>query len=154
MKKVALAIFTATLACALNAKTTVNFVKPEGFIDMPTAIPEKERVMENLKAHLVKLGEKLPAGQDLTIDILDIDLAGRQEPFYHGRLDVRVMRGGADWPMIQLRYKIEADSKVVKEGEEHLADMNYQNQFGNIRNDDALKYEKRMLDGWFRGLSK
>jgi Protein of unknown function (DUF3016) len=145
---------TALFVSAATAKTTVNFVKSEDFVDMPTAVWEKARVMESLQTHLTKLGEKLPAGQDLTIDILDIDLAGRQEPYYHGRPDVRVMRGGADWPMIQLRYKIEENSKVIREGEERLADLNYQNQFQGIKNNDALKYEKRLLDGWFKGLSK
>ena len=34
------------------------------------------RVMEDLKKHFDKLGASLTAGQDLKIDVLDIDLAG------------------------------------------------------------------------------
>jgi hypothetical protein len=150
----ALAMFSAAASTAAISATTVNFVKPENFVDMPFSKVEKQRVMDDLQAYIAKLGAKLPAGQDLKIDITDIDLAGREEPFYRGRPDMRVLRGGADWPMIELHYRIEADGKVVKEGDSRLADLNYLRQFNGVRSTDSLRFEKRLLEDWFKDVSK
>jgi hypothetical protein len=149
----ALSTLTAVAATTVSAATTVNFVKPENFVDMPFSKVEKQRVMDDLQAYIAKLGTKLPAGQDLKVDITDIDLAGREEPFYRGRPDMRVLRGGADWPMIELHYRIEAEGKVVKEGDSRLADLNYLRQFNGVRSTDSLRFEKRLLEDWFKEIS-
>ena len=109
--------------------------------------------MNDLRQHFDKLGAQLPQGQELKVEVLDIDLAGQIEPRSRGTHDIRVLRGGADWPMIQLRYSIESQGKVLKSGEKRVADMNYlQNHINKYAANEPLRYEKRMLDDWFKAV--
>ena len=159
MKRYLLTVLAATGALlALGAESagaaaTVTFTKPEGYVDMPFAPWDKERVMNDLRQHFDKLGAQLPQGQELKVEVLDIDLAGQIEPRSRGTHDIRVLRGGADWPMIQLRYSIESQGKVLKSGEKRVADMNYlQNHINKYAANEPLRYEKRMLDDWFKAV--
>lgn len=138
-------------AGAASAGVTVSFVDPQRYADMPFAPWEKDMVMQDLDKYLVKLGEKwLPAGQELKIDILDIDLAGRLR-FTTGR-EIRVLNGGADWPMIEVRYTLESGGKALNSGTQRITDMNYLRSHvtntGQSR--ESLYYEKRMLEDWFK----
>ena len=147
----ALAGLLMLAAGSASAGATVAFVHPETFTDMPFASWERERVMDDLRAHFDKLAAKLPAGQQLKVDVTDVDLAGQTWPTRFGGQDIRIMNGGADWPRIALRYTITApDAQVVKSGEENLSDMAYQQHMTRYGGDDALRYEKRMLDQWFQ----
>jgi hypothetical protein len=138
-----------------GAAVTVTFTQPENYVDMPFAPWEKDVVMKDLRGHFDKLGAKLPQGQDLKVEVLDIDLAGQIEPRSRGTHDLRILRGRADWPMIQLRYSIESQGKVVKSGEARVNDMNYlQNQISRYSANEPLRYEKRMLDDWFKTVLK
>lgn len=134
---------------AASAAVSVTFVKPENYADMPFMQSDKDRVMKELVAHFNKLGAQLPAGQDLLIDILDIDLAGRIEPQYRGAHDVRILKGGADWPTMQIRYRVESKGTVVKSGEARVNDMNYLRHRPRYDTSDLIRYEKQMLDDWF-----
>ena len=58
-----------------------------------------------------RLGRRLPDGQTLTIAVLDLDLAGSLRPTPTGEL--RVLRGGADWPSMSLRYTLQADGRTL-----------------------------------------
>ncbi|MEO8101135.1 MAG: DUF3016 domain-containing protein [Betaproteobacteria bacterium] len=147
----------ATLAAAFtlvggvaNAAVAVTFTQPEKYADMPFGSYDKERVLEDLHKHFDKLGATLPAGQDLKIEVLDIDLAGRIEPSARASRDLRVMRGSADWPAITLRYSLESQGKVLKNGEERIADMAYLSGYNHYNSGENLRYEKQMLDRWFR----
>ena len=60
------------------------------------------------------------------------------------------MRGGADWPSFQLRYKLSGGNQAQKQGEERVADLNYTGHIASYGNRDPLRYEKQMLDGWFK----
>ncbi len=134
---------------AASAAVSVTFVKPENYVDMPFMQADKDRVMKELLAHFSKLGAQLPAGQDLVIDVLDIDLAGRIEPQYRGTHDVRILKGGADWPTIQIRYRVESKGAIVKSGEARINDMNYLRHRPRYDTSDLIRYEKQMLDDWF-----
>ena len=137
------------------AAVTVTFTQPENYVDMPFAPWEKDTVMKDLQGHFNKLGAKLPQGQDLKVEVLDIDLAGQIEPRSRGTHDLRILRGRADWPTIQLRYSIESQGKVVKSGEARVNDMNYlQNHINRYSANESLRYEKRMLDDWFKTVLK
>ncbi len=148
----------ATLAFTLlqaNGAVTVTFTQPENYVDMPFAPWERDRVMKDLQTHFDKLGATLPSGQDLKIEILDIDLAGQIEPQTRGTHDLRIMRGRADWPTIQLRYRLESAGVVIKSGESRVNDMNYlQNRINRYAANESLRYEKRMLDEWFKTLQQ
>ena len=137
-----------------GAAVTVIFTQPEGYRDMPFAPWDKERVMKDLRQHFDKLGAKLPQGEDLKVEVLDIDLAGQVEPGRRFGHDIRVLKGGADWPMIQLRYRVESQGRVLKNGEARVADMTYLNHLNRYSSSESLRYEKSMLDEWFRTVLK
>ncbi len=139
-----------TLIASAEASTTVNFIEPEKYADMPFSQFDRDRVKAAFVEHFNVLGAKLPAGQDLKIDITDIDLAGRIEPFATRTMDLRVLRGRADWPRMTLRYSIEADGKVIKSGDADIADMNYLSGYSSQYTGELLRYEKKMLDNWFK----
>ncbi len=134
------------------AGVTVAFVKPDRYLDMPFSPWEKDVVMKDLNEYLVSLGAKwLPAGQDLKIDVLDINLAGILRNQADGQ-QIRVLRGGADWPMIELSYTLSSSGKALRTGTDRIADMNYfQSQVRDYaKSRESLYYEKRMLQDWFR----
>ena len=145
-----LALGCALLAGSANANVTVAFTHPENYADMPFAFFDKKEVMEGLQKHFDKLGTTLPVGQDLKVEILDIDLAGRIEPSARASRDLRILRGSADWPVITLRYSLESQGKVLKSGEERIADMTYLLGYNRYNAGENLRYEKQMLDRWFK----
>jgi hypothetical protein len=141
----------ALLACAgvAMAGVTVKYDDPEKFQDMPRYDKDRAQIMKDLSEHFAKLGKKLPAGQDLIITIKDIDLAGREEPTRRRIEDIRILRGGADWPSMQIQYTLQQNGQVIKSGDERVSNMMYLNRLNRYDN-DPLRYEKQMLDDWFR----
>jgi hypothetical protein len=153
MRKSAIALVCAGLWLASTApawaKVTVTFTKPESYSDMPWSGVDRERVLNELKEYLVQLGAKLPADRDLKLDIIDIDLAGRVDPGRRRFNDVRILRGSADWPRMDIRYSLESNDKVIEQGEDKLAGMNYLMESNRHDSGDPLRYEKKMIDDWF-----
>lgn len=139
-------------SAAASAGVTVTYVHPEKYSDLPFPAWERDDVLKELTEHFQKLSAGLPPGTDMNIEILDVDLAGREHPNFRGARDLRVLRGMADWPMIHLRYTVEQNGQVVARGEEHVKDMLYlDRRVGSKYFDgDALRYEKQMLDQWFK----
>lgn len=150
------ALATAAAFAALTAgtahaagKVEVGYVKPEQFSDAGRFASDREQVQKTLTEFLVGMGRDLLDGQTLRIDILDIDLAGELVP--QSARDIRVLRGGADWPRIRLRYALSGPGGPMKSGEVRLMDMNYlQSGMRPEPRDTELPYEKRMLRQWFR----
>lgn len=131
------------------AGVTVTFSHPENYADLPFASWERKEVLDELTEHFQKLAQTLPPGVDLNVEVLDIDLAGR----IHQRRanELRVMKGMADWPMIQLRYSVVQNGTVIASGEERLRDMMYLDRrpYNHYSSGDPLRYEKQMIDEWF-----
>jgi len=149
LNKSILAAAAAMLATsAAWAQVSVTYVKPEDFSDMPRSVIDRDRTLQQFTDYFKSLEKKLPAGQSLKIEVLDIDLAGRLYP-RRAADDIRVMNGGADWPHMHLKYTLEQDGQVLRSGDEQLSDMNYQNRLSTHFDSDALRYEKQMLDDWF-----
>jgi hypothetical protein len=140
----------ALLAGGATAGVTVAFTQPESYTDMHFNFHDKQRVMDDLQRHFEKLGATLPAGQDFKVEILDIDLAGRIEPSARASRDLRILRGSADWPSITLRYRLESRGTVLKSCEERIADMTYLQGYNHYDTGESLRYEKQMLDRWFK----
>lgn len=135
---------------AAEAGVTVTFVKPENYADMPYSPLAKEQVLKDLQAHFTKLGSKLAPEQDLKLEILDLDLAGRTAFSRRGAEDFRILRGEADWPRMRVRYTLESKGAVIQSGEERLADMDYLHHGNSYTSNTPLRYEKRMIDDWFK----
>jgi hypothetical protein len=147
--KLALAGLLALGAGAASAGVTVNYVESDKFSDLPFAPWERKEVLDDMAAFFAELGKSLPAGQDLTVEVTDIDLAGREYPHSRGGRDLRVLKGGADWPIMELRYTLSANGQVLTSGKERLTDMNYLNRVNRMSDGDRLRYEKRMVEDWF-----
>lgn len=144
----ALAGLLALAANGACAATTVKYIEPDHFTDVPFTPWERDNVLQQITDHFNKLGKELPPGQDLRIDVLDIDLAGREIPTHTGR-DIRIVKGAADWPRMRLRYAVEQNGQVLRSGEAQLQDMDYQNHLSRYFDSDPLRYEKQMIDDWF-----
>ena len=147
-----LAVAAALLAAAGAASAGVNvkYVAPEDFADVPYSDVERDRLLRELSDHFGKLAKQLPPGQDLNVEVLDIDLAGQLKPMRWAVQDIRVMTGGADWPHITLRYTITQDGQVIKSGQERVQNMNYTHRMNRYFASETLRYEKQMLDDWFK----
>jgi hypothetical protein len=140
-----LLLLTSAGACAA---AKVSFIDTEKMTDVPRFASEREAMEAAFREHLETLAAKLPAGQDLTVEFLDIDLAGDVFPRVPVR-DIRVLKGQADWPHMHLRYSLEQDGKVLRSGDQKIADPNY--LMGSSRHQQELYgHEKQMLDDWFR----
>lgn len=145
--------FAAALLAAHGiamAAVTVNYVHDAQFSDLPRTPWQRQQALEDISGHFQALGKDLPAGQDLVIDVLDIDLAGREEPNRFALSGVRILHHDGDWPRMRLRYSLVADGKVLKSGEAQLSDKAYGNRVNGYPSDARWPHEKRMIDDWWR----
>jgi hypothetical protein len=149
LQGLALAGLVLLSAGGASAAVTVAFSHPEKFNDMPFSRTDREQILKDLSEHFAHLSARLPQGQDLRIEVLDLDLAGRIHPNFRGQQDVRVLRGGADWPHMLVRYTLESNGKVIASGEDNISDMMYLDHINRYSDGDRLRYEKRMIDDWF-----
>lgn len=147
-RKAAAAIVFAAAAASAAAEANVSYINASEMTDVPRHYKDLETMEFNFTELFKKLSQKLPAGQVLSVEFLDIDLAGDVFPRVPVR-DIRVTKGQADWPRIHLRYRIEQDGKVIHSGEKKLADPNYQMSV-NMYQQELYGYEKQMLENWFR----
>lgn len=149
---VGIAVSATVLATAAQAAgtVTVNFVEPDKYSDVRDNFMSAEQHLQALKRHLEEAAAPyLADGQTLKIDVLDVDLAG--ETRWGARLNnPRVLKGRADWPRIELRYALEAPGQAARSGAARVQDMAYLNRTAGLPLDYTLRYERRMLDEWFR----
>ena len=138
------------LAGSVQAGVTVNFVRPDQFSDLPHAPDQRQQALDDFAEHFRRLGEGLRPGQDLVIDVLDIDVAGREEPSRFGGDEIRVMRSGAEWPRMQLHYTLSENGRTLASGDAELADQNYRTRVSRYPNDARWPYEMQMIDDWWR----
>lgn len=128
---------------------TVNFIQPDRYADVGVGAVERQRNLDALKRHFVALGNRLPDGQVMTIDVLEVDLAGEVQPWRRNP-DLRVLKGGADWPRMTLRWTLEGGGQPLRRGEDRLADMGYLSHLVGPPAGEPLAYDRRMVDAWFR----
>ena len=126
----------------------VNFVKADEFTDIGRGTVDRERHLAVLSDHLKSLGQRLPNGQVLTVDVLDVDLAGEIWPTRRMN-EVRILKGSVDWPRMSLRWTLQADGRTLRTGEDKLKDMAYLARGAGLGTQQALAYDLRMLDEWF-----
>lgn len=142
------ALMLASLHAQAAGRVEVTWSEPEKYADIGHSPADRESALQALGAHLQKLARRLPDGQTLQLTVTDVDLAG--EPVLRPAREVRILRGRADWPTMSLRYTLSGPAGTLRSGEARLSDMNY--GFTSLRRpDEALGYEKRMIDTWFEG---
>lgn len=147
IRKLSVCALLALAASAASAgEVIVNYIQPDGFSDIPSG-GEREETLRALTAHFVKLGKKLPAGQNLRIDVQNIDMAGSERPS-GARTDMRVTNRSA-WPSMDLHYTLESNGQVISSGDAQLRDTAFLDRPNRYFNHDILRFEKRMVDMWF-----
>jgi hypothetical protein len=145
-----IALGLLALAGAARADVQVKFVEPEKFSDIKDNNGFRQKdVLKDIEAHLIEqVGKYLP-GRDVRINVTDVNLAGEVEPFGRRVEWLRVMRT-VTLPSIAMSYEVLEAGKVVRQGDVTLRDMNYQDGFNGYSSSDSLRYEKRMIDRWFK----
>ncbi|MEK8050431.1 DUF3016 domain-containing protein [Ideonella sp. DXS22W] len=142
-------LFTLAAGLARAGSVDVSYIAPERHADAGRGL-DAERVRDDLTRLFQSLGASLlPADQALHIEVLDIDLAGELLPMYRTMQEVRVLRGRADWPRLQLRWTLSRGEQVIDSGSATVSDMAYLDH-GDRHADGPLPYETRMLTQWFR----
>jgi hypothetical protein len=149
--RLALAGLMALATSGATAAVSVKFSNLDDYGSMPFALQDREHIYKELTEYFEQLGTKLPAGTDWNVEVLDLDMAGRIHPNFRGGEDIRILRGGADWPRMHVRYSLTRGGAVIAEGDDQVSDMSYlqharRANFGN----QTLPYEKQMIDDWFK----
>lgn len=127
------------------AGVKVRFISPERYTDAAASGGGRAGTLAEFRSYLEALGNRyLASGQTMSIDVLDIDLAGQVEPRSRGT-EVRVLRDVTP-PRIRLRYTL--SGKGTRSGEDVLSDINY--QAGGRSPIGQYSYEKALLSDWFR----
>lgn len=146
-----LGLFAGVLSAEPVAAVTVDFVDTDNFTDFSDSYSFSERgrahLVKSLSEYIAKRAErKLPKGLQLQVVVTDVDMAGEFEPWRANR-DVRIVKDLYP-PRISLSFRIvDAEGKVVAEGDRKLRDMSFMYS-GRALDNDPLKYEKKLLDRW------
>ncbi|MET0519478.1 MAG: DUF3016 domain-containing protein [Burkholderiaceae bacterium] len=140
---------SATLA---SAAVEVHFIEPDKFTDADNSLMsggrKRDEVLKDIQQHLRKLGDKYLPGQDLLIEVTDVDLAGVVRPVGPRMEMIRIL-DSIGRPAITLNYTVSRDGQELRKGVGRLSDLNYQESFNQYPGNDPLRYEKRMMDKWF-----
>ena len=139
---------------APTATIEVRFSHPENFtdanLDRETGRGASEAVLKELKTSIQHFGERyLQPGQRLSVDVRDVDLAGRFERWRGSASKVRVMRE-VTWPRIDLHYSLEQDGRETVSRDAVVEDKSYLVHGRRYGSSERLRYEKAMLQDWFR----
>ena len=139
-----------------DSPVAVQWTDPEAFSDIRFSGNRWEARrgdwVEQIARHLRQRAEReLPAGSTLDVTIRDIRRAGMYEPWRAPRMDhVRIIKDHYP-PRIDLDFVLrDAEGRVIAEGSRELRDMGFLSRAGSVTNNDALRYEKQLIDDWLR----
>jgi len=164
MKKISftfLLFFISTSYAQDNLAAHVTYTNPEKFIDFETQLGSQDRagrLKKDLSKNINRIWEKFFAnGYSLTIDFIDIDMAGR---ILFGIEQIREVRVDLDRSVLEFDFTIKDENgKTIKSGHERLTNNNLarlarmdRNQFRMNRS--RLRYEVAQLEEWIEKLSK
>lgn len=134
------------------AETRVTFVDPRSFTDAglyrPGPVGADAPALAGLRRILERAGQRLPPGQDLAIEVLDVDLAGYFPPWQRSMTPIRVMES-TTWPRIRLRYTLTQGGRTIASGEQLVSDTMYLRRPAVFRSAAPLRFEEPMLLDWF-----
>lgn len=148
MRLTPLVLILACGAAAAAGRVEVSIPALDRMSDAGHGSVDAERNVKALAAHLQQLAPRLADGQVLEVELRDVDLAGRLVPLRNGS-ELRVMKGSADWPALQLRWSLKVDARVLRSADERISDMAYlATPLRGARN-APLGYEMRLIDRWF-----
>ena len=140
-----------TAAETKPSAVTVKFNEPDKFTDAASHFNggTDKYYLETLTEHLQKVAaRRLAAGQTLEVTFTDIDLAGDFIPSNPRLMDVRVIKDIYIPRMVLFFRLLDAEGKVVKEGERKLTDLSFMNNIGLVDRSLPLFYDKALLTDW------
>lgn len=147
---------SAPRALATGGPVTVEWTDPAAFTEIRSSRNRWEARrgdwVHELADHLRKEAEqRIGPGERLHVVITDIRRAGDFEPGLNPQMDhVRIMRD-LYWPRITLQFShLDASGNPIAEGEHELSDPNYLSSIPGRARDEALRYEKAMIDDWLQ----
>lgn len=138
-------------ASEAGAGVTLTYVVPETFRDREfRRASSRISALAEFDALFADLGRRhLPPGQDLEIEILDIDLAGDFEPWNFPGHDVRILRAVTP-PRMHLRYRLIQDGVTVREADERLVNLTYLSDPRARHDARRFAHDRLMVSDWFR----
>lgn len=145
---VIVSLLAASGAALAAGQVDVSFKPVDQLSDVGRGTIDGERNVKALADHFKLLAARLPDGQTLKIEVLDVNMAGEVKPTRGGN-EIRVLKGRADWPTMDLRWSLQADGRTLKGADERLADMNYLMNPVRGLGEGPVAYEARMIDRWF-----
>ena len=108
----------------------------------------RERTFKNFEKHFSQLASTLPENQILKIEVTDVDLAGDTNAGGINR--TRIVKE-IYFPKMTFSYQLLGENdKIIKQENVKLKDMNFMSGNSLKYRNQALGYEKRMLDKWFK----
>lgn len=143
------ALLCAAALGAQAATVRVEFRDPDKFTDIGRAYgQERDNALEGIRRHLEQAGARLlPADETLSVTVTDLDLAGSFEQSQRYSREKRVVRRTYP-PKIDFDFRLTRGENVIKEGHRSIRDTTFNESLRY--KDDALGYEKQMLDSWLR----
>lgn len=157
MRKLTSLIIACLLAVcitpAVAGTVTVSSVHPENYTDASLQgrydTKADQWTLDQIGRYLESLGRRLGPQQVLTLDVLNVDLAGKFEWWRRNTYDLRVLRDVYP-PRYALHYRLAEGGRTLLEGEETVVDPNYlANPALYFTPSDPLRFEKAMLGSWF-----
>ena len=148
-----LALLTALAApVPALAQVSVRFVEPERYTDAANRFgsgPSLRVTLAEMRRLFETLGDRVLApGQRLDIDVLDIDLAGIDQP---GALPygLRVVNDVTP-PRFRLRYVLREGRRTVLSAEEAVSDLTFLMRYARSSSGQTFYYERELLRDWFQ----
>jgi hypothetical protein len=99
--------------------------------------------------------KQLQPGETLQVNIDDVTRAGQYEPWRGPQMrDVRILRDRYP-PRLTLTYTLRASGgQVLAQGQSKLSDLGFMMGSSPLNQNDPLRHEKRLIDGWTRRFSE
>lgn len=145
-----LALSMALLGLPAAATVEVSFLPADQYADIGDGV-DAHRAMKEIQEYLVMLGERyLQPGLQLSVDVLEVDLAGNLKIFDSPGGWERVLNGRADAPVLRFRHTLRLGEQIRSQGEDTLTDPMYLDHSDGHNSDVSLYHEKVLLERWFR----
>jgi hypothetical protein len=144
-------VAAALTPSASLAGVTVRFINPDRYSDADIVdASSREANLAEFRRHFEELGRRyLAPGQTLTIDIVDIDLAGDKQFVRSAAERVRVVTWATP-ARIELRYTLSGKGTHAQSGRALVTGDSA--QYGPYARFESARFapEKAMLRDWFR----
>lgn len=155
----AVALTALTSAPVHAATVEVKWDDLKSFTDIKAINSRQDRfeqsIVSGLTEHLVKLGGKLPAENQLTVTVHDVDLTGRVEPTFGDYVSTqqRVL-DDLSYPKLVMSYEYTDGKGAILSSAEKFELKNLAptstRRSALASGRDNLYYEKELLNRWFK----